>query len=58
MRLRIMQYQELQNHHELSEFEILYDYMIIIEITNVMSRYSEQIQFHNHLLIRKKRNNV
>ena len=53
-----MQYQELQNHHELSEFEILYDYMIIIEITNVMSRYSEQIQFHNHLLIRKKRNNV
>ena len=58
MRLRITQHQEFQNHHESSESEILHDCMMIIRTTDMMSRYSEQIQFHNHLSIRKRRNNV
>ena len=53
-----MQCQEFQSHHESSESEILYDCTTIIEMTNVMSRYFEQIQFHNHLSIRKRRNDA
>ena len=58
MKLRITQHQKFQNHHKSSESEILHDHITIIEMTDAMSRYSEQIQFHNHLSIRKKRNNV
>ena len=58
IKLRIMQCQEFQNYYKLFEFEILYNCTIIIRITNVINKYFKQIQFHNHLLIRKKRNDV
>ena len=58
MKLKIIQHQEFQNYHESFEFEIFYNYTIIIKMTNIMSKYSEQIQFHNHLSIRKKRNDI
>ena len=58
MKLRITQHQEFQNHHKSSKSEILHDHTIIIKTINAMNRYSEQIQFHNHLSIRKRRNNI